>query len=100
MKFLVYRQSGGIRMVRNQLVSQIDQAVESLTDELTEFACTIFGIPTQNPPGNNYRQCAEAIGAMMQKIGMDVEYVRCRRSVFPSWLLGARDFLALAWWGT
>ena len=62
-------------MVRNQLVSQIDQAVESLTDELTEFACTIFGIPTQNPPGNNYRQCAEAIGAMMQKIGMDVEYV-------------------------
>ena len=60
-------------MVRNQLVSQIDQAVESLTDELTEFACTIFGIPTQNPPGNNYRQCAEAIGAMMQKIGMDVE---------------------------
>ena len=51
MKFLVYRQSGGIRMVRNQLVSQIDQAVESLTDELTEFACTIFGIPTQNPPG-------------------------------------------------
>lgn len=62
-------------MVRNQLVSQIDQAVESLTDELTEFACTIFGIPTQNPPGNNYCQCAEAIGAMMQKIGMDVEYV-------------------------
>ena len=87
-------------MVRNQLVSQIDQAVESLTDELTEFACTIFGIPTQNPPGNNYRQCAEAIGAMMQKNRHGRGYVEVPQERLSELAPRARDFLALAWWGT
>ena len=62
-------------MERQELVKRIDQAVEGLTDELVQFACTIFGIPTQNPPGNNYRECTQAIGDMMREIGMDVEYV-------------------------
>lgn len=62
-------------MERETIVSKIDQVVEGLTKELTDFACALFGIPTQNPPGHNYRRCAEAIGAMMREIGMDVEYV-------------------------
>lgn len=62
-------------MERQELIAKIDRAVEELTDELVSFACTVFGIPTQNPPGNNYRACAEAIGAMMREIGMEVEYV-------------------------
>ena len=62
-------------MERQELVKRIDQAVEGLTEELVQFACTLFGIPTQNPPGNNYRECTQAIGDMMREIGMDVEYV-------------------------
>lgn len=62
-------------MDRQELVARIDNAVEGLTKELEDFACAIFGIPTQNPPGNNYRLCAETIGAMMREIGMEVEYV-------------------------
>lgn len=62
-------------MKRQELVARIDDVVEGLTSELVDFACTIFSIPTQNPPGNHYRACAEAIGAMMKKIGMEVEYV-------------------------
>lgn len=57
------------------LVIKIDDAVESVKDELIEFLSEIIQIPTQNPPGNNYETCAEAIGKMMEKIGMDVEYV-------------------------
>ena len=62
-------------MERQELIQKIDAAVEELTDELVVFACRVFGIPTQNPPGNNYRACAEEIGAMMREIGMEVEYV-------------------------
>ncbi|MDO5141046.1 MAG: ArgE/DapE family deacylase [Eubacteriales bacterium] len=62
-------------MERQILVKKIDEAVESLRDELTAFACEIFAIPTQNPPGYNYDKCTKAIGRMMEKIGMNVEYV-------------------------
>ena len=62
-------------MERNELVSRIDRAVEELHQELVDFACEIFAIPTQNPPGYNYDKCTKAIGNMMEKIGMDVEYV-------------------------
>lgn len=66
-------------MDRQALISRIDQTVEGLTNELIDFARTIFSIPTQNPPGNNYSACAGAIGAMMEKIGMDVEYIEVPR---------------------
>lgn len=62
-------------MERQELVARIDRAVEDLTDDLIVFARTVFSIPTQNPPGNNYDQCAQAIGAMMERNGMNVEYV-------------------------
>ena len=62
-------------MDRENLVAVIDETVEGLTRELVDFSCAVFGIPTQNPPGNNYRKCAETIGAMMEEIGMEVEYV-------------------------
>ena len=62
-------------MERHKLTAAIDQAVEGLIEELVSFASTIFAIPTQNPPGNNYLQCARVIGAMMERIGMDVEYI-------------------------
>lgn len=62
-------------MERQELLKRIDAAVEELEGELIDFACEIFAIPTQNPPGNNYRECTAAIGAMMERIGMEVEYV-------------------------
>ena len=69
------RKKGESALDHSELTKRIDQAVESLSDELVQFACTIFRIPTQNPPGNNYRECTQAIGEMMREIGMDVEYV-------------------------
>lgn len=62
-------------MDRQVVADKIDAAVEELDKELVDFACEIFSIPTQNPPGYNYDKCTKAIGAMMEKIGMDVEYV-------------------------
>jgi succinyl-diaminopimelate desuccinylase len=58
-----------------KLKKAIDDAVESLEEELIEFAKEIVSIPTENPPGTNYKECAKAIGKMMEKIGCEVEYV-------------------------
>ena len=57
------------------IIKAIDGAVESLEEELIEFAREIVSINTENPPGKNYQECAEAIGRMMEKIGCRVEYV-------------------------
>ncbi len=50
-------------------------AVEQGRDELVEFAAELIRIPTVNPPGENYRECAEFLGARLGEWGMDVEYV-------------------------
>ena len=61
-------------MERKELIERIDRAVEELSDELVDFAIRLFSIPTQNPPGNNYPEFAEAFADEMRKIGMEVEF--------------------------
>ena len=58
-----------------KLNQTINDAVESLREELVALACDIFAIPTQNPPGNNYLECTAAIAKWMERIGMEVEFV-------------------------
>ena len=65
------------------LAEKIDNAVESLEQEMIDFAQGLFRIPTQVPPGNNYRECTQYIGAFMEKIGMKVQYAEV-----PEHLLG------------
>lgn len=66
-----------------EVVAAIDEAVENLEKELVAFAKEIIRIPTENPPGENYSQCAEAIGKMMKKIGCEVEYVVVPEALLP-----------------
>ncbi|WZL71655.1 ArgE/DapE family deacylase [Clostridiaceae bacterium 35-E11] len=66
-----------------EMSAAIDEAVENLEDELVEFAREIIRIPTENPPGENYPQCAKAIGEMMKKIGCEVEYISVPEAVLP-----------------
>lgn len=61
----------------------IDRAVESLEKELIEFAQEIVRIPTENPPGRYYPECAETIGDMMKKIGCEVEYINIPEELLP-----------------
>ena len=39
------------------------------------FAQSLIAIPTVNPPGENYRDCAELIGERLAEFGYDVAYV-------------------------
>ena len=46
-----------------------------MADEMTAFARQLVAIPTVNPPGENYRACAELIGAKLSEFDYDIAYV-------------------------
>ena len=49
--------------------------VEAARDEIVAFTAEMIRIPTVNPPGERYRDCAELIGRRLQTTGLAVEYV-------------------------
>jgi succinyl-diaminopimelate desuccinylase len=51
------------------------ERVESMADEMVAFARALIAIPTVNPPGENYRECAELIGARLADFDYQVAYV-------------------------
>ena len=51
------------------------ECVESMADEIVAFAQELVAIPTVNPPGENYRACAELIGARLAAFDYQVAYV-------------------------
>lgn len=61
----------------------ISDAVDSLGGELVEFLQEIVRIPTENPPGRNYPECAKAIGSKMEEAGLDVQYVEVPGELLP-----------------
>ena len=48
--------------------------VEESTDELVEFAAELVRLPTVNPPGQGYRDCAELIGRTLESFDFEVDY--------------------------
>ena len=51
-------------------------AVDEMERELVEFLRELVRIPTENPPGRAYPECAQAIGRKMEQAGCAVEYVQ------------------------
>lgn len=49
-------------------------AVDAVTDEAVAFTSELIRIPTVNPPGERYEDCARLIGARLETFGFDVEY--------------------------
>ncbi|WP_420442298.1 acetylornithine deacetylase/succinyl-diaminopimelate desuccinylase family protein [Candidatus Palauibacter sp.] len=49
--------------------------VETARDEIVAFTAEMIRIPTVNPPGECYRDCAELIGRRLETTGFAVEYV-------------------------
>jgi succinyl-diaminopimelate desuccinylase len=50
--------------------------IEARTDELVDLTQALVRIPTVNPPGDVYRDCAEYLGERLRRRGFTVEYVR------------------------
>ena len=49
--------------------------LETAADEMIELAVELIRIPTVNPPGAEYRRCADVIGSKLGELGFEVEYV-------------------------
>ena len=49
-------------------------AVDALADEAVAFTRDLIRIPTINPPGTNYAECARLIGGTLARCGFEVEY--------------------------
>ncbi len=45
-------------------------------EEAARFAAELIRIPTVNPPGDAYRECAELLGVRLEADGFETEYIR------------------------
>jgi succinyl-diaminopimelate desuccinylase len=55
-------------------IDRVLQAVEAAADEVVAFTSDLIRVPTVNPPGDVYEDCARLIGAMLDRCGFGVEY--------------------------
>ena len=49
--------------------------IDALADEMIAFLQQLVRIPTINPPGENYTDCAQLIGTQLRAFGYDVQFV-------------------------
>ena len=59
-------------MSREKLLERI----EGKREELTDLTCELVKIPTVNPPGDAYTDCARFLGTRLEKRGFEVGYHR------------------------
>ncbi len=69
--------------------------IESREEDITALAQALIRIPSVNPPGEFYRDCAELIGARLAPRGFQVEYLRAEDAPgdsdrYPRWNVIAR----------
>jgi succinyl-diaminopimelate desuccinylase len=56
------------------LADRVLATVDALTDEAVAFTSDLIRLPTVNPPGEHYAECARFIGDMLAKCRFEVEY--------------------------
>ncbi len=54
---------------------RVRQEVERSREELLDLTAALVRVPSVNPPGENYRDCAELIGRQLSEYGFEVEYL-------------------------
>jgi succinyl-diaminopimelate desuccinylase len=69
--------------------------IEAREAEIVDLARALIRIPSVNPPGEHYRDCAELIGERLSPRGFALEYVRAEGAPgdsdrYPRWNLIAR----------
>ena len=64
-----------IDLLPESLIKKVLDEVDKMREEIVEFTCRLVKIPTENPPGKNYGECAEFIGKKLDEFGYEVEYI-------------------------
>ena len=55
-------------------IDRVLREVERATDEVVRFTSDLIRVPTVNPPGEFYEDCARLIGDHLERLEHDVEY--------------------------
>jgi succinyl-diaminopimelate desuccinylase len=61
-------------------VDRVLDAVDAATDELIDFTVAMTRVPTVNPPGDAYEECAHVIGQRLRACDFEVEYLAAEGS--------------------
>ena len=73
------REANQLRRTRNDTrtarADRVMAQVEAARGEIVAFTAEMIRIPTVNPPGDCYRECAELIGRRLAEAGLAAEYV-------------------------
>jgi succinyl-diaminopimelate desuccinylase len=60
---------------RSDAADRLLATVDTLADEIVDFTSALIRIPTVNPPGDNYADCAHLLGTRLGACGFEIEYV-------------------------
>ena len=64
------------RSSSNSLAQHIRRAVARHETEIREFTAALVAVPTENPPGRRYRDCARLIAKELKALGLPAELLR------------------------
>ena len=81
---------------------EISSHVEEYVDEAVELAKELIEIPTVNPPGENYEECARLLTAKAREYGLEATTVRVPMEQLPKLTPWGEDLPrvnVLAKWG-
>ena len=62
-------------MLRSALADRVLDAVDAAAPEIVAFTSDLIKVPTVNPPGDHYADCATLIGGRLTACGFDVDYL-------------------------
>ena len=61
--------------LRSSVVDRVLSEAAVCGEEAAYFAAELIRVPTVNPPGDAYRECAELLGVRLEADGFETEYV-------------------------
>jgi len=73
-------------------IRKIKKRVRGFSPEITDTLCDLIAIPTVNPPGKAYQECAEYLCARLKDWGLKHRLVRIPDAKYPRYsIIGAHD---------
>jgi len=69
---------------RTLLAERIRRAVSRREREIREFTAALVAIPTENPPGRRYRECAQLLAKKLRDLDLPAELLRVPGRTVPS----------------
>ena len=62
-------------LTTSRYADRVFSTIDAAVDEMIDFTAEMIRIPTVNPPGDVYEDCARFIGKRLDQCGFEVDYV-------------------------